>query len=184
MAISVTEVRPGSTVEYNGQIFKCIEYNHIKWAQQARVRLRLKNLRSGAITEQTFNVDDAMERAHIEYKQMQFLYADGETYHFMDEKNFEQIALDKVHMGDSAKYIKEGATVTIMFYGEEPLDIDLPTSVNLKVAETAPGFKGDTVSGGKPAKLETGLVVQVPFFMNPGDTIKVDTRSGEYLGRA
>jgi elongation factor P len=184
MSISITEVRAGATVEMDGKIFKCLEYNHIKWAQQARVRAKFKDLRTGAIYERTFNVDDKVEKARIEYKPMQFLYADGEGFHFMDPETFEQIAIPKKKLDEVAKFLKEGFVVNISFYGEEVLDIDLPSSVELKVTETSPGFKGDTVSGGKPATMETGAVVQVPFFVNVGDLLKIDTREGKYLGRA
>jgi len=184
MAISITEVRPGTTVEMDGKIFKCLEYHHIKWAQQARVRAKFKDLRSGSITERTFNVDDKVERARIEYKPMQFLYADAEGFHFMDQATFEQIAIPNEKTKEIAKYLKEGFVANISFYGEEVLDVELQAAVELKVVETSPGFKGDTVSGGKPATLETGLVVQVPFFINVGDVLKIDTREGKYLGRA
>lgn len=184
MSISITEVRPGATVEIDGKIYKCLEYNHIKWAQQARVRAKFKDLRTGATTERTFNVDDKVERAHIDYKPMQFLYADGEGYHFMDPATFEQITLPQKKIAEQAKYLKEGFVVNISFYEEEVLDVDLPAAVELKVTETSPGFKGDTVSGGKPATMETGVVIQVPFFVNVGDMLKVDTREGKYLGRA
>jgi len=182
--MSITEVRAGATVEIDGKIFKCLEYNHIKWAQQARVRAKFKDLRTGAIIERTFNVDYKVERARIEYKPMQFLYSDTEGFHFMDQQTFEQIAVPTARMKDIAKYIKEGFIANISFFGEEVLDVDIPASVELKVVETSPGFKGDTVSGGKPATMETGVVVQVPFFVNVGDTLKVDTREGKYLGRA
>ena len=126
MSISITEVPAGATVEMDGKIFKCLEYNHIKWAQQARVRAKFKDLRTGAIYERTFNVDDKVERAHIEYKPMQFLYSDGEGFHFMDPETFEQIALPKKKLEDSAKFLKDGLVVNISFYGDEVLDIDLP----------------------------------------------------------
>lgn len=184
MAISITEVRTGTTVEMNGKIFKCLEYNHIKWAQQARVRAKFKDLRTGSIIEKTFNVDDKVERAHIEYKPMQFLYSDGEGFHFMDQSSYEQIAVGQKKLAEVAKYLKEGFVANISFYGEEVLDVEIPAAVELKVTETSPGFKGDTVSGGKPATLETGAVVQVPFFVNVGDLLKIDTREGKYLGRA
>ena len=184
MSIAITEIRPGTTVEMDGKIYKCLEYNHIKWAQQARVRAKFKDLRTGSTTERTFNVDDKVERARIEYKPMQFLYADGEGFHFMDQATFEQIAVPEAKMKGIAKYLKEGFVANISFYGEEVLDVDMPASVELKVTETSPGFKGDTVSGGKPATLETGAVIQVPFFVNVGDMLKVDTREGKYLGRA
>jgi elongation factor P len=184
MAIAITEVRPGATVEMDGKIFKCLEYQHIKWAQQARVRAKFKDLRTGAITERTFNVDEKVERAHIEYKPMQFLYSDAEGFHFMDPATFEQIAVPQGKMKETAKYLKEGFMANVTFFGEEVLDVELPAAVELKVTETSPGFKGDTVSGGKPATMETGVVVQVPFFVNPGDLLRIDTREGKYLGRA
>jgi elongation factor P len=141
-------------------------------------------MRTGAIIEKTFKAGDKIETAHIEYKQMQFLYSDQTDFYFMDQKSYEQISLPQSVVGDGAKYIKEGFVVTIVFYKDEPLEVSLPTAVELKVVETSPGFKGDTVSGGKPATLETGVVVQVPFFVNVGDVLKVDTRDGSYLGRA
>jgi elongation factor P len=115
---------------------------------------------------------------------MQFLYADAEGYHFMDPATFEQVALPAVKLADAAKYLKEGFMVNISSYNDEVLDVDMPAAVELKVTETSPGFKGDTVSGGKPATMETGVVVQVPFFVNVGDLLKIDTREGKYLGRA
>lgn len=184
MAVSVTEIRAGNAFLYNNKIYKCVEYSHIKWAQQARVRIKMKDLRTGATTENTFNVDEKVERIHIEYRPMQYLYHDGESYHFMDQENFNQIELSEKQMAGAEKFIKEGFVVNIAFYEDEPLDITLSTSVELKVVETAPGFKGDTVSGGKPATMETGLVVSVPFFVNAGDMLKVDTRNGSYIGRA
>lgn len=184
MAVPITSIRAGNAFIYNGKLYKCIEYSHIKWAQQARARVKMKDLRTGAITENTFNVDEKVESAHIEYRTMQYLYNDGHSYHFMDQENFNQIELPKEKLGDTANYIKEGFSVNISFFEDEAIEVTLPASVELKVSETSPGFKGDTVSGGKPATLETGLVVSVPFFINPGDIIKVDTREGKYLGRA
>ncbi|MBI5078795.1 elongation factor P [Candidatus Saganbacteria bacterium] len=184
MAISITEVRAGTTVEIEGKIYRCLEYNHIKWAQQARVRVKFKDLRTGSINERTFNVDEKIERAHIDYKPMQFLYADAEGFHFMNQTTFEQIAIHREKMEEIAKYLKEGFIANVTFYGEEILDVELPAAVELKVTETSPGFKGDTVSGGKPATMETGAVIQVPFFVNVGDLLKIDTREGKYLGRA
>jgi elongation factor P len=125
-----------------------------------------------------------VEPARIEYKQMQFLYSDGDFFHFMDQTTFEQVAVEAKKVGEYAKYIKEGAIATVLFFGDEALDVEIPMAVELKVTDTPPGVKGDTVSGGKSATLETGLVVQVPFFINVGDTLKIDTREGKYLGRA
>lgn len=184
MGMNITEVRAGTTVEIGGKILKCLEYNHIKWAQQARVRAKFVDLRSSAIFERTFNVDEKVERARIEYRPMQFLYSDGEGYHFMDPTSFEQITISKEKMQEVAPYLKEGFVVNLSFYEEEVLSVELPAAVELKVVETSPGFKGDTVSGGKPATMETGVVIQVPFFVNEGDILKVDTREGKYLGRA
>lgn len=184
MAVAITSIRAGNAFIYNGKLYKCLEYNHIKWAQQARARVKMKDLRTGAISENTFNVDEKVEDVHIEYRPMQYLYNDGDRYHFMDQENFNQIELTKELMGGTEKYIKEGFVVNIAFHEEEALEVTLPTSVELKVTETSPGYKGDTVSGGKPATVETGLVVSVPFFINEGDVLKVDTRDGKYLGRA
>ncbi|MFH1617785.1 MAG: elongation factor P [Candidatus Margulisiibacteriota bacterium] len=185
MSIPITDIKPGVTFEFRGQIFRCVEYNHIKWAQQARIRIKMKNMRSGSITEETFNVGEKFEPARIDYRPMQYLYHDEEgVYHFMDQENFNQMALTKEKLADTANYLKDGFVVNIAFYGDEALDVSLPTSVELKVAETSPGFKGDTVSGSKPATMETGLVVQVPFFVKVDDVLKIDTRDGSYIGRA
>ena len=184
MAVPITSIRAGNAFIYNGKLYKCVEYSHIKWAQQARARVKMKDLRTGSITENTFNVDEKVQDVRIEYRQMQYLYKDGDIYHFMDQENYNQIEISKQKMGDTANYLKDGFVATVSFYEDEAIEVALPASVELKVVETSPGFKGDTVSGGKPATLETGLVVSVPFFMNVGDVIKVDTRDGKYLGRA
>jgi len=189
MAISVTELRPGVTVEIDKSIFRVLEYHHIKVAQQACVRTKLKNLRTGAITERTFKVGEKVEKAHIERRGMQFLYKSeglpGQgDYHFMDQETFEQISLSEEKLGEAAKYLKEGSTISVLFYDDEAIDVELPASVALKIVETVPGIRGDTVSGGsKPATLETGLTVQVPLFVNVDDVIKVDTRNGKYIER-
>lgn len=184
MAIPINDVKPGVTVEVDGQLFRCVEFNQKRAAQQTRIKIKFKNLRTGATIDKTFNAGEKIEPARIEYKQMQFLYADQNDFHFMDQTTFEQLALSRGKIGDAANYLKEGFVVNISFYKDEALDVNLPTAVELKVAETAPGHKGDTVSGGKPATMETGLVVQVPFFVNAGDVLKVDTRDAKYLGRA
>ena len=184
MAISINEVKPGVTVEIGKDLFRCLEYNLKRAAQQTRIKIKFKNMRTGAIIDKTFNTGEKMEPAHIEYKQMQFLYADQDSSHFMDQATFEQIVLPQEKIGDSAKYLKDGFVVNISFFGDEALDVTLPNTVELKVTETSPGFKGDTVSGGKPATLETGAVVQVPFFINEGDVLKINTQENKYLGRA
>ncbi|MDI6732182.1 MAG: elongation factor P [Candidatus Margulisbacteria bacterium] len=184
MAIPINEVKPGITVELDGQLFRCIEYHLQRAAQQSWIKIKFKNLRTGAIIERSFKPGAKIDTAHIDFKQMQFLYSDGSDFHFMDQATFEQIAIPAKKVGDAAKYLKEGFVVGISFHGDEALDVNLPAAVELKVTETSPGFKGDTVSGGKPATVETGAVVHVPFFVNVGDVLKVDTREGKYLGRA
>lgn len=183
MAIPINNVKPGVTVEIGGELFRCLEYNLKRAAQQTRIKIKFKNMRTGAIIDKTFNTGDKIDTAHIEYKQMQYLYSDGDMYHFMDQTTYEQVALPKAKLGDDVKYLKEGFVVNISFYGQEALDVNMPTTVELKVTETSPGFKGDTVSGGKPATLETGAVVQVPFFINVGDVLKINTQENKYLGR-
>ncbi len=184
MAVPINGVKPGVTVEIGQDLFRCLEFNQKRAAQQTSIKVKFKNIRTGAIINKTFSPGDKLELAHIDYKQMQFLYVDQETFHFMDQTTYEQVALPAEKVGDVAKYLKEGFITNISFYGDEALDITLPAAVELKVVETAPGFKGDTVSGGKPATMETGLVVQVPFFVNVGDILKVGTADGKYLGRA
>ncbi|MEE8638335.1 MAG: elongation factor P [Candidatus Margulisiibacteriota bacterium] len=184
MAIPINDVKPGVTVEIGGGLFRCLEFHQKRAAQQTRIKIKFKNLRSGAIIDKTFNTGEKIEPAHIDYKQMLFLYSDQDNFHFMDQATYEQIALGRDKIGEAAQYLKEGFVVTISFYGDETLDVNLPVAVKLKVVETSPGFKGDTVSGGKPATMETGVVVQVPFFVNVEDVLKIDTRDGKYLGRA
>jgi elongation factor P len=184
MAIPINEVKPGVTVEIGRDLFRCLEFHQKRAAQQTRIKIKFKNLRTGAIIDRTFNTGEKIETAHIDYKQMQFLYSDQDRFHFMDQATYEQIALPREKIGEDARYLKEGLVVNISFYGDEALDVNLPATVELKVTETAPGFKGDTVSGGKPATLETGAVVQVPFFVNVGDVLKINTQEGRYLGRA
>lgn len=185
MSIGINQVKPGVTIEIDGVPYLTLNYHHIKMAQMARVKIKLRNMRTGAITERSFNVNEKVERAQIDRKQMQYLYHDENLYHFMDNETFEQVAIPKNNLGEAVSYLLDGATVTILFYGKESLGVDLPTSLVMKVVDTPPGFKGDTASGGsKPAKLESGITVQVPFFVNVGDRVKVDTRSGEYVERA
>ncbi|NQU16536.1 MAG: elongation factor P [Candidatus Saganbacteria bacterium] len=184
VAIAITDIKPGVTFEWKGNIFRCVKYDHIKWAQQARIRLKMKNLRTGAIFEDTFNVGERFEGAHISYQKMQYLYHDNELYNFMDQETFDQIALTKEQIGNEVKYLKEEMVVDVAMFGDEALEVTLPTTVELKVTETAPGFKGDTVSGGKPATLETGAVISVPFHVKIGDVLLVNTQENKYLGRA
>lgn len=182
--ISITEAKPGITVEINNDIFQVVDYKHIKMAQQAVVKLKMKNLRTGAIIDQSFRVSEKLEKAHIEYKNMQYLFGSREDHTFMDQENFEQLTLDNNRVKDVIGYLKEGSPATLMFYKNECIGVNIPNSVELKVKETGPSYKGDTVSGGlKPATMETGIVIQVPMFINTDDMIKVDTRTGKYIQR-
>src|SRR3989339_1122377 len=184
MAIPINEVKAGLTVLIDGQLMRCVEYHHQRAAQQSWIKIKFKNMRTGAIYDRTFKPGEKVEPARIEYKQMQFLYSDQDAFHFMDQATYEQIALPKEKVDEAAKYLKEGFVVNISFFNDEALDINLPAAVELKVIETSPGFKGDTVSGSKPATMESGVVVNVPFFVNVGDLLKVGKQEGTYLGRA
>lgn len=183
--ISTNDFHTGLTIEYEGEVYMVIEFQHVKPGKgSAFVRSKLKNLRSGAITEKTFRAGEKVPRAIIERKEMEYLYNTGEEYIFMDTESYEQISLASEKLGNSLKFLKENMHLNILLYKNEIIGIELPNSVELKVVETEPGFKGDTAAGGsKPAKLETGLVVQVPFFINEGDILRIDTRTGEYLER-
>jgi elongation factor P len=185
LAIGITEVKAGMTIELDGVPMIALEYQHVKMAQRAWVRAKLKNLRTGAIFEKTFNVDEKVEKAHIERREMQFIYHEGDLYHFMDQETFDQIAIPKEKMGDVVNYLLDGSTATVLFYDKEIIGVEIPNSIIMKVVEAPPGFKGDTVSGGsKPAQLESGITVYVPLFVNTGDKVKVDTRTGKYVERA
>ncbi|MFO7281897.1 MAG: elongation factor P, partial [Thermoanaerobacterales bacterium] len=162
------------------------EFQHVKPGKGgAFVRTKLRNIRSGNILDKTFRADERVEQAVVDKREMQFLYRDGADYVFMDNTTYEQITVPPEALGDAVNYLVEGSSVLLQFYRDEIIGTDLPAAVELAVTETEPGVQGDRVSGArKPATLETGLVVQVPLFVNPGDRIKVDTRTGEYLTRA
>jgi elongation factor P len=183
--ISTNDFHTGLTIELDGDIYMVIDFQHVKPGKgSAFVRSKLKNLRSGSTTERTFRAGEKVPRAIIERKEMEYLYASGEEYIFMDTESYEQISLSRQKLGDNLKYLKENMQLNILLFKGEIIGLELPNSVELKVVETEPGFKGDTAAGGsKPAKLETGLVVQVPFFINEGDVLRIDTRSGAYLER-
>ncbi len=184
--ISTNDFHTGLTIELDGEVYSIIEFQHVKPGKGAAfVRSRLRNVRSGSTTEKTFRAGEKMSRAIIERKEMEYLYNNGEEYILMDTESYEQLSLSAQQLGESTRYMKENMRLTMMVYKEESIGIELPHSVELTVVETDPGYKGDTAAGGtKPAKLETGLVVQVPFFINEGDMLRVDTRSGAYLERA
>ena len=185
-ATSTNDLKTGMTLDLPEGLFQVVDFQHVKPGKGgAFVRTRLRNVRSGGILDKTFRADERVEQAVVDKREMQFLYRDGGDYVFMDNTTFEQITVPPETLGDAAHYIVEGSAVMLQFYRDEIIGTDLPASVELTVTETEPGLQGDRVSGArKPATLETGLTVQVPLFVNPGDRIKVDTRTGEYLTRA
>lgn len=183
--ISTNELKTGVTIEIDGEVFTVVDFQHVKPGKGAAfVRTKIKNIKTGQVFEKTFRAGEKLNRAIVERKNMQYLYSSGDTYYFMDTETFEQIPIAEELLGDSINYLKDNMEVTVLFYEEMTIGIELPTFVELEVTETEPGFKGDTATGGnKPATLETGAIVQVPLFINKGDVIKVDTRTGEYLSR-
>ena len=183
--VSASDFKNGLTVEIDGDIFQVIDFQHVKPGKGAAfVRSKLKSVTGGGILERSFRPNDRMQRAHIDRKDMQYLYSDGELYHFMDTENYEQTAISAEVVGDALKFVKENENVKIMMHDATVLGIEPPLVVELLITETEPGFKGDTATGAtKPATLETGAVVQVPLFISNGEIVKVDTRTGEYTGR-
>jgi elongation factor P len=184
--VSMSDIRNGMTLNLPEGLFKIVDFQHVKPGKGgAFVRTKLKNVRNGAVVDRTYRGDEKLEQAIIEKREMQFLYRDGEDYVFMDTGTYDQHHLAPVVLGDATGFLKESDTAIIQRFGEEVVGVDLPASVELIVTETEPGVAGDTVSNArKPAKLETGHVLQVPLFVNQGDKIKVDTRSGDYITRA
>jgi elongation factor P len=179
------DLRKGITIELDGTLYQVLDYQHIKIGRgSAQLRLKLREVRGGHTIERTFQAGEKFVRARLDYRNMQYLYNDGDLYYFMDEENFEQFPLNLDQLGDAINYLKEGMSLQISSYKGELIGVELPITVELEVVATDPGFKGDTASAGnKPAKLETGITVQVPLFVNVGDVIKVDTRSASYLER-
>lgn len=184
--ITASEFRNGATFELDGQIFQVVEFQHVKPGKGAAfVRTKMRNIITGSTVERTFNPNDKMPKAHIERKDLQYLYNDGDLYYFMDTETFEQMPISKTTIGDTFKFVKENMTVKILSHKGNVFGIEPPTFVELEVTETEPGYKGDTATGAsKPATLETGAIVKVPLFINQGDMIRIDTRTGEYLERA
>lgn len=183
--ISTNEFRTGVTIELDGDIYTVVEFQHVKPGKGAAfVRSKLKNIKTGGVIEKTFRAGEKIPRAHIDRREMQYLYNSGDQYTMMDLETYEQLNITEEQLGDAKKYLKENIELLVHLYQGIPIGVDLPNSVELEVAETDPGFKGDTAAGGsKPAKLETGTVVQVPFFINVGDILKIDTRTGQYIER-
>jgi elongation factor P len=186
MAVSTNDLKNGMTLDLPEGLFSVVEFQHVKPGKGgAFVRTKLKNVRTGAVVDRTYRADEKLEQAIIDKREMQFLYRDGSDYVFMDTTTYEQLSVPPEALGGAANFLKESDQAVLQLYGGEIVGVDLPAAVELTVAETEPGVQGDRVSGArKPATLQTGLVVQVPLFVNPGDSIKVDTRTGEYLTRA
>ncbi|MFW5999669.1 MAG: elongation factor P [Halanaerobiaceae bacterium] len=183
--ISTNDFHTGLTIEVDGTVYSVEEFEHSKSGRGgAFVRTRLRNIEEDYTVNKTFRAGEKVKRAHIEKRNMQFLYWDGDDYVFMDSDTYEQVTLSRKQLGDRIKYLVENMDLEIAMYEGQPVDIDLPTFVELEVKETQPGVKGDTVSGGtKPATMTTGLVVQVPLFVKEGDIVKIDTRKNEYVER-
>lgn len=184
--ISTGDVKKGVIIELDGQLMKVLDWSHIKMARgSAQVRMKMQNVRKGDIVERTFQAGTRWPRARVETRRAQYLYSDGDAYHFMDAETYEQFSLSTATLGDDARFLKENTDVLYDSHEGEILGVELPVTVDLQVTQTDPGFAGDTATGAKkPATLETGLVVQVPLFVNEGDVLRIDTRSGEYLTRA
>jgi elongation factor P len=184
--IGVQDLRKGTTfIDDDGNLYKVLDYQHVKQGRgNAVIKTKLRNIKTGATIDKNFQSGGRVQDVRLDHHQVQYLYNDGEAYHFMDVETYDQPVLSKEILGNTASYLKESVTVELLTYEGQPIEIEMPTTVDLKVKETGPGFKGDTASGGgKPATLETGVVVTVPFFVNVGDTVRVDTRDGSYVTR-
>ena len=184
--VTAGDFKKGLTVEWDGGIWTIVDFQHVKPGKGAAfVRTKIKNIITGAVVERSFNPTDKMPKAIIETKVMQYLYNDGDLYYFMDNETFEQLALPKEQVEDSIPFMKENTEATIRFYKGAPFSVEAPTFVDLEVIHTEPGFKGDTASNTtKPATVETGFTLQVPLFVNTGDVLRIDTRTGEYMSRS
>ena len=183
--IDVNELRKGVTFELDGNLYKVLDYSHNKTGRgNANIRIKARNLITGANIERTFNSGLSVQDVSLDFANVSYLYNDGDMYYFMDKETFEQPAIKKESLGDSAPYLKEGMEVKLTFYKGEPIDVEMPTSVDLKVVEAEMAIRGDTATGvTKKVITESGLAVQCPNFVNVGDTIRVDTRTGDYVTR-
>jgi elongation factor P len=183
--IDVNDLRKGVTFELEGQLLRVIEYHHHKPGRgNAVIRTKVRNLRTGATWEKTFQSGDRVQDVRIESREMQYLYHDGDLYTFMDSRTYDQIVIDAKLLEENVNYLKDGMGVVVQMYGDEPLGIEMPTAVELKVVQSEMAVRGDTATGAnKYITVETGYRVQVPLFVNEGDTIRVDTRTGEYVTR-
>lgn len=183
--ISATDLRKGVSFLMDGELYRVLDYQHSYVGRgSANVRTKLRNLHTGRTIDRTFSAGDKFQEVRLELRQVQFLYQDGDLYYFMDTETYEQPALSADALGDKINYLKEGSVLSLSMYEDRPVEIELPVTVDLMIAETVPGIRGNTATGAtKRAKLETGLMVQVPLFIEEGDVIRVDTRTGEYLTR-
>lgn len=184
--ISSSDFRTGVTIEIDNDVWQVVDFQHVKPGKGAAfVRTKLKNARTGAVVERTFNPNEKMPKAHIDRREMQYLYESDGEYNVMDNETFDQIVLTADQLGNAVNFLKENMNIAIMFFQGNVIGVDLPTAVELEVVETDPGIRGDTATGGtKPAKLETGYVVKVPLFINVGEVLRIDTRTGDYIERA
>ena len=185
-SINATRLKKGMLVKIGEDLFRVLELQHVTPGNlRGFVRVKFRNIRNGNLSDQKLRSEDTMDRAVLDEREMQYLYKDGESFHFMDTESFEQLHIDAEALGDSVNYLIPDALIKVEFYGSEPVGIELPPTVDLVVEDTAPGIKGATASNQiKPARLETGLVVNVPPFVNTGDKVRVSTETGEYLSRA
>ncbi|MEQ8236823.1 MAG: elongation factor P [Syntrophomonadaceae bacterium] len=183
--ISVNDFKTGVTVELEGQVYQVVDFQHVKPGKGAAfVRAKLKNVKSGGVVEKTFRGGEKLHRAHLDKRAMQYLYKDGDAYVFMDNDNYEQITISAGDIGDGVKWLLENMNIQVLMYQSEIMGVEMPNFVELTVVETEPGVKGDTATGAsKLAKLESGASVQVPLFINTGDRLRIDTRTGEYMER-
>lgn len=184
--ISSGDFRTGATIEIDNNVWQIVDFQHVKPGKGAAfVRTKMKNVRTGAVVERTFNPGEKFPKAHVDRREMQFLYESDGSYNFMDNETYEQSELSADQLGDAVKYLKENMNIGIMFFQGTIIGVELPVAVELTVVETDPGIRGDTATGGtKPAKMESGCVVRVPLFINIGDVLRIDTRTGDYLERA
>jgi len=184
--IDVGQVRKGIAIELDGKIYQVVEFNHIKIGRgSAQVKLRLRDIKGGGVIERAFQATEKFQPAFVEKRPVQFLYSDGETYHFMDSESYDQMELTAEDIGDGVKFLKDGQELEVLMHNGSLVSVELPVAVQLEVVETDPGFKGNTATGGtKPATMETGVVVQVPLFISTGEMLKIDTRDGSYIEKA
>lgn len=183
--ISTGDLKKGVVIETDNQLFQVMEFQHLKIGRgSAQVRMRLRNVRTGAVVDRTVQAGERWPRARIEHRPVQYLYEDPPNYVFMDQESYDQITLSRDQLGDAANYLKDGLQVEVLMHDSEPMGVELPITIDLRITQTDPGLRGDTATGGtKPATLESGLVVNVPLFVNQGEVVRVDTRSGSYIER-